>query len=89
MGSITIGDGVLVGSYYTVNAYDDHYKSGKFAGYRLQSDVVDQLVDLDADWIVFLDPNRGRYTISLEDWQDYRIIDGEWEHVRQSRMSLG
>lgn len=64
----------------------DPYLSDMFAGYKLPDSVLDELVDENVDTIVFIDPNRGRYVSSVEDWQDYGVADGWFTHLRQSRM---
>jgi len=64
----------------------DPYLSDMFAGYKLPDSVLDELVDADVETIVFIDPNRGRYVSSLDDWQDSGVADGWHTHLRQSRM---
>ncbi len=65
---------------------DDTNMSHMFAGYKLPDSTLDELVDADIETVVFVDPNRGRYVSSLEDWQDYGVADNGDTHLRQSRM---
>lgn len=91
MKSSRIGDGHVIGNKIVFDAYDDEYKSDRFEGYRLPDYTMNQIVDAGIDFIVFLDPNRGRYTISVDDWLDY-AVDSEydqWTHCRQSWMDRG
>jgi hypothetical protein len=68
---------------YPVN---DTVTSDMFAGYKLSDATLDQLVDEGYDLIMFVDPNRGRYLSSIEDWQEFGVADGWNTHLRQSRM---
>lgn len=70
----------------TYNITDD-VMSQMFAGYKLPDYTLDELVDADVETLAFVDPNRGRYVSSLEDWQDYGVADDNgYTHLRQSRM---
>lgn len=85
-----VGDGRIRAKNYEI-VITDAVRSPKLAGYQLASDIVEQLVDRDVENIVFVDLNRGRYTISLEDWLDYRVWDEITlnQHVAQSHMDRG
>lgn len=74
--------------YITVN---ENVMSDKLIGYRLSDSLVEMLVDNDVENIVLIDKDRGRYTISLEDWLEHRVWSSvdQWQHVAQSRMSRG
>lgn len=65
--------------------------SSLFAGYTLTDLELDGFVDQGIEFIVFLDPNRGRYTSTISDWQDYGVSDPTLPivHLRQSRMDRG
>ncbi len=69
----------------TIQATDE-YRSSLFAGYHLPSAMIDGLVDEGFETIVFLDPNRGRYVSTLDDWLDYGVERDGDIHLRQSRM---
>ncbi len=68
---------------------DDAHMSGLVIGYRLSDTELDGFVDQGIEFIVFLDPNRGRYTSTVEDWQNYGVPTETDIHLRQSRMSRG
>ncbi len=72
---------------YTIPV-DDSVMSDIFAGYVLPDATLDRLVDEGYDQIMFVDPARGRYVSSIEDWQDYGVPDSDTlaTHLRQSRM---
>lgn len=78
--------GSISGRIFTVNVTPE-WMSGEVVGYTLVN--LDELVDEGVQWVVFVDPNRGRYTSSIDDWLEYSILeDGRW-HLRQSYMTRG
>jgi acyl CoA:acetate/3-ketoacid CoA transferase alpha subunit len=77
-----------VNTYHIINVYSEHM-SELFPGFKLPSSIVDGLVDQGVTMLVFVDPNRGRFSISMDDWIDYRVIDNVYDHIRQSRMDRG
>ena len=85
-----VADGRLRNGTWTIVLTDAH-KSNKLTGYRLPESTIDELIEHDVEYIVFVDLNRGRYTISLEDWLDCRVwAEGDhWQHVSQSRFDRG
>lgn len=85
-----LSDGVIRNGTYFLTV-TDKYKSSKVAGYRLSDWIIETLIDEAVEDLVFVDPNRGRYTISLDDWMEHRIWSDhdQWQHVPQSRMARG
>lgn len=85
-----VEDGRLKNGTWTIMATDRH-KSNKLDGYRLSDITVETLIDQDVEYIVFVDLNRGRYTISMDDWLEYRVWSqtDQWQHVAQSRFTRG
>ena len=80
--------GTLSGSTWTVQATDG-WRSSKFTGFAISDEVLEALIDAGVELIVFVDPNRGRYTSSIDDWQEYGVDDDDVTHLRQSWMSYG
>lgn len=83
-------DGSLKGTVWSVHITEAH-KASKFEGYRLPDSTISQLVDAGAETIVFIDPNRGRYTSEIDDWYEFGVWDefsGEVA-LRQSWMARG
>lgn len=58
-------------------------------GYAIDEDVFDAFVDDNVDYIVFIDPNRARYSSTVDDWLDYGTRTDGCIHLGQSRMSRG
>lgn len=85
-----LAGGSLSGKTWSIHVTDKE-RSTLFDGYTLPDDVFDQLVDHDVEYIVFIDPNRGRYTSTVEDWQSFGVQDGRSPdtHLRQSWMDRG
>lgn len=80
--------GNILGKIWTVQVTDEH-KSDIMSGYVLTDTVIDELVDKDVRFIVFIDKERGRYTSTVEDWLDNAVWkDGE-NHLLQSKMTHG
>lgn len=67
----------------------DEWKSEKFTGFKIPFEVFDALVDAGVETIVFVDPNRGRYTSTVEDWQAFGAEYGDSWHLRQNWMARG
>jgi hypothetical protein len=67
----------------------DAWRSSKFTGYYISDEVFEALIDAGVDTIVFVDPNRGRYTSTIDDWQEYGVYDDDGVHLRQSWMTYG
>jgi hypothetical protein len=80
--------GRLRGDVWTV-MINDSWRSSKFTGYKIEYEVFEALIDAGVDTIVFVDPNRGRYTSSIEDWQEYSVLYDDFFHLRQSWMDYG
>ena len=80
--------GSLNGGTWTV-IVGELWRSPKFAGFHIPDEVFEALIDAGAETVVFIDPNRGRYTSTIEDWQDYGIDDDGSVHLRQSWMVYG
>lgn len=76
------------GSVWTVVTNGEWY-SDKFAGYRISEEAFYDLVDIGVETIVFVSPSRGRYTSTIDDWQEYGVWDDDEIHLRQSWMSYG
>lgn len=88
-----IGDGRLKNGVFTL-IVTDQFKSNKLSGYRLSDEIIGQLMENDVEFIVFVEvdgPRKGRYTIDLEDWLDYRLWSegDQWQHVARSRFDRG
>ena len=88
-----IGDGRLKNGVFTV-VVTDQFKSDRVAGYRLPDQTIEQLIEENANDICFVEvdgPKRGRYTISMEDWLDYRVWSDkdQWQHVSRSFFARG
>lgn len=66
------------------------YRSNKVIGYRLPDVMVEELIESGIDDICFVEPSA-RYTISLDDWIEYRVWSemDQWQHVSRSFMSRG
>ena len=88
MGSTEFYGGSLNRQTWTV-LVTDGWRSGKFAGYSISDEVFEALIDAGVETVVFVDPNRGRCTSTIEDWQDYSVRDDDSLHLRQSWMSYG
>lgn len=92
MNNVYVGTGRIRNRNYEI-VVTDREKSDKLAGYRLSDEIIEQLIDQNVENIVFVDLNRGRYTISLEDWLEYRVWDDltadPFQHVAQSHMDRG
>lgn len=90
MGPRLLAGGSLSNKTWNIHVTDNE-RSTLFDGYVLSDDVFDQLVDSDVENIVFIDPNRGRYTSTVEDWQEFGVQDGrsQYTHLRQSWMDRG
>ncbi len=80
--------GKILGTAW-ITDMDDSYMSDIVTGFRVSESVIEALVDENVETLVFVDDGRGRYTSSIEDWQDYAVADGDFRHLRQSRMSRG
>lgn len=87
---VYVGNGRIRGQNFEI-IVNDAVRSDKLNGFRLGDSVIEQLVDQDVEMIVFIDLNRGRYSISLEDWLEYRVWDdaSQFQHVAQAKMSRG
>lgn len=86
--SVQAYGGTIVGDTFTVQLTDE-WRSGVVSGYRIPVEVFDKLVDEGIEWTVFIDPNRGRYTASIDDWLDYSFYEDDERHLSQSRMTRG
>lgn len=82
--------GEIRNNTYTLTAEDRH-RSHLFPGFTLPSYILHNLGNEGVENIVFIDPNRGRYTSTLEDWIDSGVEDPAkmWTHLNQSRMTRG
>jgi hypothetical protein len=92
-GQVTVqyfGDGRIRSNNFEI-VVTDRVKSDKLVGYRLPASLIERLIDENVDNIIFVDPNRGRYTISLDDWLDYRVWGDtdQYQHVSQGFMDRG
>ena len=69
----------------------DRHRSDKLSGYRLPDATIEDLTERGVEYITFVDVNRGRYTISLEDWIESRVWSDtdQWQHVSQTFMTRG
>lgn len=83
---LTLYGGLVLSDSWVIDVSDE-YRSGLVDGYRLPEWVFEALVDENIETLAFVDSGRGRYTSSVEDWQDYGVLDDEFRHLRQSRMS--
>lgn len=78
--------GSISGRIFTVTVTDE-WMSETLMGYVLHN--LDELVEDGVQWVMFVDPNRGRYTSSIEDWLEHSVLhNGAW-HLSQSHMTRG
>lgn len=78
--------------YFRITPENEGFRSKKVVGYRLPDYIVMSLIDGNCENIVFVDDIDGhRYTISVDDWVEYRVYSEVdlWEHVSRSFMSRG
>lgn len=84
----TFYGGTILGSAWIIDM-DDSLMSDIVTGVRMSESVIESLVDEGIETLVFVDDERGRYISSIEDWQDYAVAEGDFRHLRQSRMTRG
>ena len=80
--------GNIIGKIWSVQVSDE-WKSSILTGYKISDTLIDELVDNDVRFIMFIDPERGRYTSSIEDWLDNAVWDDGENHLLQSKMTHG
>ena len=80
--------GAKSGDTWTVQVTDG-WRSSKFTGFQISNEAFEALIDAGIEYVVFVDPNRGRYTSSIDDWQEFGVDEDDVIHLRQSWMSYG
>lgn len=81
--------GSLQGDTLTIRVTPD-VMSSQTTGYRFPVSTLDAIVeDGRVAWIIFVDPNRGRYTSDIEDWVEHSVLYDDGWHLSQRNMTHG